>query len=460
MQEGNYLEEGDFQDGNDLLAAAAAGDLVRVYNASERYLFTGEVVDANTVKIPYKEETVNLTATFKVKKVYDILTSYDKADLHDLKFEQFRDEVIISHIDYQTRVLRRSLVSDEIVFAIRTQRFLNSKVTTGKTGTIVARTDEYASNTGGFQWTVAIVEAGDKEYPVPTHDGVLTADVDIGVNTVDLTWDRYGNAELYRVYGTQFKPNFNALLSPVALPPVDPGDPDPPVEPPAPSASMWVRNAGADYTLASILTGALAGTTFDGTYVRALIVSPSRVIRAYNPATGARVSGADITLSSGASSNRGLLFDGTNYGTVNDSGDVRFHTTTGALVANRNLTLPSGSWQGALSVAGWYWYVDATNNRIARVDPVSLSVDTFIGLPSESYAALVSDGVTIWAVSLGVVARAYNISLEVLTPALDFPAGLPFTAAMRGAYYLPDDDEIHVVHNLGQVSVFDLVEQA
>ena len=484
VQEDSYITENFFRDGGELLTWFLAGDLIRVYDSSENYLFTGEVVDDNTVKVAYKNETVDLSSSFQAKRVYTVPTPFNGADLHDLKFEQFRDELIVSHIDYQTRVLQRTLYSDfSVGFAVRAQTFLESKVTTGKTSTVRDRTEEFADNTGGFQWTVAIVEAGGREFPVPFHDGVLVADLNVGTKVAELSWDSYAGAELYRVYGTAFKPLFNAALSPVQTgpgvtepppplppppPPVDPMTPDPPdppepPEPPEPemaTAKALSRNTSADLILGT--SGTLRGAAYDGTYIRAMLRSPYE-FRAFDM-DGNVVDAATITYPhSSGDTEYGFAHWNSNYiliarraptlTLVNGTQRIQYHDSSGA--RGENLFSQGNDLVNLIAVGDWLYALRASGLTL-RYDPVAVSLDSQFSFSASSRTAYASDGITLWALASDARAKAYNLALGVLTPDLDQETS--YGGSVIGSFYLPDEDRIYMVRSNRQAIAFDLVE--
>lgn len=219
LQEGRYLYTNVPKlRGNALLNGFVEGDIVLVHKRKDNdigdYLFTGRVKDADEVYVPWKNSTRALNSNHMVVRAYSIITPYNAADLHDLKMDQFRDDVVITHRSYQPRVLRRTLLGDSPVFVLSNIDFLTPKQVQNKSSTARDRTDDFDSNTGGFQWTVAVVDDEGREFPLPYSDGDLVEDINIGTKILDLTWDAHADADRYKVYASVFKPDFDEALTP------------------------------------------------------------------------------------------------------------------------------------------------------------------------------------------------------------------------------------------------------
>ena len=206
--------------GNVLLTGFRVDDIVRVHEDVSgqigRYLFTGKVVDGNTVCVPWKTQTVDLTTSQRVVRAYSIPTPYDAQDIHDLKLDQFRDDVTITHRRYRARVLRRTLIGESGSFNLQTISFLGPREAADKASVVRTRPNLFADSEGGFQWTVGVVDEEGIEHPVNYSDGKLETGVNIGTKYLDLTWDEDRQAQSYRVYASAFKPDFNEGLSDAA----------------------------------------------------------------------------------------------------------------------------------------------------------------------------------------------------------------------------------------------------
>ena len=200
--------------GNALLDNFVEDDIVLVFsNISDtigEYQFTGQVVDANTVKVPWKDDTYDLSANnHRVVKVYSIPTPYDHQDVHDLRLDQFRDALYITHHKYRPRILKRTLIGQTPVFNLFSIQFLGARTLGGKAAAEQDRTDDFADNVGGLQWTVAVIDESGVEHPINYSDAVLSSDVNIGTKLLNMTWDEAPDAQAYRVYGSSFKADFN-----------------------------------------------------------------------------------------------------------------------------------------------------------------------------------------------------------------------------------------------------------
>ena len=215
LQEGQYLYTSQPRlGGASLLDGFAVGDIVLVFTNFNGglgdFLFTGQVKDENEVYVPYADDTVTLTdAAHRVVRAYSIPTLYDHEDLHDLKFDQFRDDITITHQGYTPYILRRTLLGGLPIFNLLTITFLNPRAVENKTATERNRTDDFASNEGGMQWTVAVVDEDGVEHPLNYSDAILSSGVDIGDKYLELTWDADANAEFYRIYSSLFVPDFD-----------------------------------------------------------------------------------------------------------------------------------------------------------------------------------------------------------------------------------------------------------
>ena len=429
VQEARYLEEETEIAGN----AMTAGDVVRVYDSSDSYLFTGKAKDADTVYVPYKSQEVNLTASNTVKKVVEINTPFQDEDIHDLRFEQFRDQVIISHTKYSTRVLERTLSGDDVTFAVVEQPFRNSRILTGKASTERDRPSAFADNTGGFHWTTALVDDKGREYPVPYSDAKLETSVNIGEKYLDLNWDGNEEAETYRVYGSSFKPGFNEVPTPVT------------------GSRSLVRNSARDLSLTSGIAGA---TFFDG---KIWIVENTGTVTLRSFGTD----GSQLSSRSFSAVRSAVLNNGTHIVTVSSSDNLvaAFSTSSGnPTVSSLDFTLPSANWSAGEFAAGFLLFMDNTNDRIAKVDPVQRTVDSYIdNWPSNDYRAIVSDGTIIWAGGVTVGKRvmyAYSIELEAFITSLNLNHGL---SDLAGAFHIESLDEVHLVRSGGATVAYDLV---
>ena len=141
-------------------------------------------------------------------RAYSIQTPYDAQDIHDLKLDQFRDDITITHRAYRARVLRRSLIGVGESFNLLVNSFLDPRGVSAKTSTEQNRTSVFADNEGGFQWTVGIVDEEGVEQPLNYSDAKLEESVNIGTKLLDLSWDQDANAQAYRIYASSFKPDF------------------------------------------------------------------------------------------------------------------------------------------------------------------------------------------------------------------------------------------------------------
>ena len=273
IQEGRYLYTSQPRVlGNALLTGFFAGDIVLVHEDDSgqvgRYLFTGKVVDGNTVCVPWKTQTVNLTASQRVVRAYSIPTPYDAQDIHDLKLDQFRDDITITHRAYRARILRRTLIGEAASFNFQTISFLEPRGATNKESTERTRANDFADNEGGFQWTVGIVDEEGVEHPLNYSDVQLEEGVDIGTDYLDLTWDEDPQAQAYRIYASAFKPDFSEGGSPV--------EPDPNSTPALPSYGAQAGTEGESFNIQlptatggdgtitySIQSGSVPGATFN-----------------------------------------------------------------------------------------------------------------------------------------------------------------------------------------------------
>ena len=441
VQEGKYLVVDTTRAGNTLTDNFSVGDIVRVYQSSsdDTYLFTGQVKDNNTVYVPYQDAEVDLAAARQVREVYKINTPYSAEDIHDLKFEQFRDQIIISHRAYAARYLERTLSGGDPVFRIREQTFLNVRQTTGKVSVEQTRTNAFAANTGGFQWAVGIVDEDGREYPIPFSDARLEEDVDIGTKYLDLSWDADSRADSFNIYASSFKPGFSETASPIL------------------GTQRLTRNPARDLTLFSyniVLGGA---TFFDGNIWALESVGAVGTVSKFdtdgNVLTGSFNGDQDSHIGC-------LTHDDTYLIGVDHLNRVFYYTTAGTKVNSLSWTLPTGSWRGGTFANGWLWFLDSTaappGNRIAKVDPVARTVDSYISLPVGDWNALVTDGITLWVVNDSAsnrIMKAYNFDLEDFTPALDVPHTI---TPVEEAFHIPTLDEVHIFRTLGDTAAYNL----
>jgi len=446
IQNNRYLLTGDVFAGNALLTAPSkVGSLVQVVGGSKMHLFTGKVVNANTVKVPYKDQTVTLSpASREARLVYEITTPYSKKDLHDLKFEQFRDQIIISHIDYEPRVLRRTLSpTGNPVFNISTYKIQRARAVAGKISAQEDRINDLASKTGGFQWTVGVVDKGGNEFPIPISDGKLESGVDIGTKVLNLSWDADEEAELYRIYGSQFQAAFGESLSPYSR-----------LRIPIRAASADIRFAGATETV---------GATFVNNLV--YFISNTRVdIRAYN-LDGSASPSNNININTTTVVPQGLFHTGTTFGGIGSNGEI--FTLEGNDLLVRGIHTPRTGWEGAVFAQGWIWTVSLAN-VLAQVDPVSFQANAVFqgptnwgpGQGSANWAnnarALVYDGSYIWIIGARGRAIAFNPILGVFVESSNITNLQPPSPNVQSAFFVPSSERIYTVNVSGVAHAFDL----
>ena len=216
VQEGGYLAKSTpREDGNAM--SFAIGTIVLVHGADVDgdigpYLFTGRVRSASTVDVPWKDDTFTLTTERVIAAYRNNDSPYVSSDLRELKFAQYRDELLITHTNYSPFLLRRTLDEDGFpVFTFEEIAFLDARGVRNKRAAVADRNTLFDSREGGIQWTVAVVDEEGREYPVAETDAVTTANVDIGKKVLNLQWDRDPIAERYRIYATAFKARFEEL---------------------------------------------------------------------------------------------------------------------------------------------------------------------------------------------------------------------------------------------------------
>ena len=216
VQDGGYLAKSTPREDGSAMSFAI-GTIVLVHGADVDgdigpYLFTGRVRSASTVDVPWKDDTFTLTTERVIAAYRNNDSPYVSSDLRELKFAQYRDELLITHTNYSPHLLRRTLDIDGFpVFTFEEIAFLDARGVRNKRAAVADRNTLFDAREGGIQWTVAVVDEEGREYPVAETDAVTTANVDIGKKVLNLQWDRDSIAERYRIYATAFKARFEAL---------------------------------------------------------------------------------------------------------------------------------------------------------------------------------------------------------------------------------------------------------
>ena len=454
VQEGNYLLTGTFQNGNSM--SFPAGTIVAVHDNNENFLYTASVKDNNEVYVPYKEQSRTLFSSHRVKRVYTIMTPFNYEDLLDLKFLQFRDDVIVTHASYAPRRLKRTLSdSGDPLFSITTLPFIESSVVEDKEATEEDRTTSYASNRGGFQWTVGIVDKDDVEHPIPWSDGnSVGPTVDIGDKYLDLTWSPHFEASAYKVYGSAFKGDFDEALS-------------------LPLGSFQIVGIGDPPNMRfDTLAGQnVRDATFGGGEVYLLM--SDNTIRVYEPDATFIRSFAATALSGSFSSQQGLYYHpdfsnsvGDALGVMRQDGRIRRMRPQppNGYFGNEGAAI-STTWRGIVYAKNYLWAVGLTGSTFAttsiiKIDPITFVKERTFSLPSASYRNIVAAGSTVWAFAhIDMEMIAFNIDLEVLTPELNYAANLWSPAGLgspSGAYL--HENSIWMVANDGVAVHIQLVE--
>ena len=201
VQNGGYLiDPSRGTRGNDMLTRYDVGDIVRVYRFNEinGYAYTGKVAATDRVDVAFKDVSLTVNPNYYVYKVINIATPYSGEELFDLKFSQFRDEIILTHQDYPVNKLVRT---GFINFVIRAESFAPRDPVEGLTTTIENRDTAYAKNTGGAQWAVSEVLNDGREMPIPYPEGDVI-NTNIGTKLAVLSWDYRADTSKYRVYAS------------------------------------------------------------------------------------------------------------------------------------------------------------------------------------------------------------------------------------------------------------------
>ena len=226
IQNGKYLlDHSTTELGNAMTYSAGSLVHVHVEDSGRRgkYLFTGQVVDVDTVRIPYRSQTLDLTANHRTIAAFNIPTPYRHQDLHALKFDQYRNDLVITHPEYPPNILRRTLRGGRIFFNISQLAFQPTLTPANMRHTLGTRTTRQDEFVGGFGWTVGVVDGDGVENPIAWSTGNLVNELDIGKDIAELKWDAYDGASKYRIYSTQFRPDFgdfaeDLLADPEILP--------------------------------------------------------------------------------------------------------------------------------------------------------------------------------------------------------------------------------------------------
>ena len=219
VQDGAYLEVTHGERNPDL-----AGALWRVYNGGGQHIYTGQGVSAGTLRLGYRTQASTRSSGFRYSKVLELETPYDHEHLKDLKFSQFRDEIIITHRSYAPRKLQRALVNDVITWELQEVNFPgavpvgNKRYSTPRRNQVTA-----AERPVNLKWTVASVDTEGFEVPVAEDDynyigvsersvtvegsALIIEDtgqsVDLAERLVNMAWDRREGAEHYKVYASE-----------------------------------------------------------------------------------------------------------------------------------------------------------------------------------------------------------------------------------------------------------------
>lgn len=191
------------------------GDLVQFTQTGdwdEFASYTYEVISTTagtyTVKDPAGNvlDTSSLGATYgtvTAKRVYSIATPYASDELDQLVFDQFRDEVYITHVNHDPRKLIR---------AGATSWSLNIADFSGYTEFPLNTNATAASGTSGAIYAVAPVNYDDQEGQVGFLFALNNAvNITSTPGQVEVTWDKLDGAKYYRIYRSLYLYSSTAL---------------------------------------------------------------------------------------------------------------------------------------------------------------------------------------------------------------------------------------------------------
>ena len=309
VQDGGYLAKATPRQ-NGSAMTFPVGTIVLVHGADVGgdigpYLFTGRVRSANTVDVPWKDDTVTLTTERVIAAYRNNDSPYAHADLRALNFAQFRDELLITHTSYAPYLLRRTLDAEGFpVFTFERIAFLDARGVQNKRAAIADRAVEFDSREGGIQWTVAVVDEEGKEYPVDELDAVTTANIDIGKKILNLHWTADPIASRYRIYASAFKARFDELTTGGPTNTVNPDGTEKSASPTFPDIPAYTGKAGEIFD--QVLPAATGG---DGTISYSAAVD--RSIYTFDPVsrrlTGSPTAHGTVTFTYSATDESGTV---------------------------------------------------------------------------------------------------------------------------------------------------------
>ena len=127
--------------------------------------------------------------------VHEIATPYSADDLAVLKYEQSADVLTLVHPDYATRLLNRTTATS---FTLTTEDFGTS--VDPPTNVVSATSGSGGGNPSDHIYAVtSLTQGGEESLPSPPT-AVLSFDLSVAGNTIDITWTAEPAAERYNVY--------------------------------------------------------------------------------------------------------------------------------------------------------------------------------------------------------------------------------------------------------------------
>jgi len=185
----------------------SAGDLVEFYGADVPAQLEGQTVevlsapDANTIRVTPIDITGNMDewedatpADITAYRVYTLATPYPEADLPGLYFNQIRDLVRITSLDYPVYNLERQA---DLTWTITEESFgINNNAPTN-----LATAARSAAGSAGVVFAVtAVDEAGEES--LPSNFLVDTAGVDYTVTAgwIAISWTAVAGTKYYNIY--------------------------------------------------------------------------------------------------------------------------------------------------------------------------------------------------------------------------------------------------------------------
>jgi len=197
----------------------AVGDFIEFYGADVPEALVGQTVrvsavpGANTFRCTPLWLTDNLddwadaaTAAVSAYRVYSLASDYAAADLPSLYFDQSRDVVDISHIDYPTMQLEREADGTWTL----TEKLLDISVATPTGLSLTAKSG--TSNGGVIFAVTAVGTTGEESLPTYVRLEDLPA-YDTTAGWVTVGWDATAGAVYYNVYRSSIAEEANITMA-------------------------------------------------------------------------------------------------------------------------------------------------------------------------------------------------------------------------------------------------------